>query len=301
MTATQTPATNGRTITRLKDVAVSVTDRYQLDPRTIRIQEGFNARDFTAPDNIQHIRNLADSIKVIGVLVPIIVRFENQQAWIVDGESRLRASLLAISEGLDLVSIPAIAENRGTDPRTRLLSTFTLNDDHTRKPFSMLESGRNFAQLISMGMSEKAIAEAASRSESHVRNCLSLVEAGNDVKAAVKDGTISESLAATLVRKHGSTAAAEAIEAAKDSGAKHVTKKSIEQAVPRLNRNDDPTAGAKATRRYTSQEGTTLVKAMTEIHALAGNPRLGHQNQAWDRVHTITQNVLESLGVIDAE
>jgi ParB/RepB/Spo0J family partition protein len=284
--ATQTLApVNGRTPTRLKDVAVSVTDRYQLDPRTIRIQDGFNARDFTSPDNIQHIRNLADSIKVIGVLVPIIVRFENQQAWVVDGESRLRASLLAISEGLQLVSIPAVGENRGTDPRTRLLSTFTLNDDHTRKPFSMLESGRNFAQLITMGMTEKSIAEAASRSESHVRNCLSLVEAGSDIKAAVSDGTISESLAATLVRKHGSTAASEAIGAASKNG-KRVTKKSLA-----LNHNDNPTAGASATRRFTSQEGVTLVRAMTEIHSCLAS----------GRARTIAQNVLESLGVLDAE
>ena len=45
----------------LKDFAEGRTDVYKIDPRKLRIKEGWNSRDFSDPANMEHVKTLAAS------------------------------------------------------------------------------------------------------------------------------------------------------------------------------------------------------------------------------------------------
>ena len=84
---------------------------------------------------------------MIGVKVPVLVRWTGEEAVLVDGESRLRNCLELINEGKPIKIIPVLQESLG-DPAERLLLAISAN---TGKPLSMIESGGAFKRLEASG------------------------------------------------------------------------------------------------------------------------------------------------------
>lgn len=214
--------------TRLKDISVSTRDSFMINPRTIVIDDGFNPRDYTAPENQEHIRMLADSIKAVGVKNPITVRYADGKAILVDGECRLRATLLAISEGADITAIKAIQEDKGTTAADRKLSTVILNSGKT---FNMLELGRGFAELIAFGYDEALIVKRTGHKAHLVSNALELHGASDALKALVRSGQVSATHALDELRRGGESAAVGVLTAAavvaEEVGAKRILPKHV--------------------------------------------------------------------------
>ena len=80
--------------TSLKQVGVR-RDYQMINPRLIDIEPGFNARDYTLPENRAHLDRLKLLIVAAGrVNEPITVRLnrETGRATVVDGECRLRST-----------------------------------------------------------------------------------------------------------------------------------------------------------------------------------------------------------------
>jgi hypothetical protein len=78
-------------------------DYQMIDPRLIDIEPGFNARDYTLPENRAHLDRLKLLIIEAGrVNDPICVRLnrETGRATVIDGECRLRATLELIADGV---------------------------------------------------------------------------------------------------------------------------------------------------------------------------------------------------------
>jgi hypothetical protein len=196
---------------RLKDISVSTRDSFMIDPRTIVIVDGFNARDYTTPENQEHIRSLADSIKEVGVKNPVTVRYVDGTAVLVDGECRVRATLLAISEGTDIAAIKAMAEDKGVSEADRKLSIFTMN---MGKPLTMLEQGVLFAQLIGFGWSEAQIAKRSGAKPHVVANALELNAAPEALKTMVRLGQVAPTLTLEELRRGGEVATVEMLTAA---------------------------------------------------------------------------------------
>src|SRR5208337_4667343 len=114
-----------------------------------------------------HLAELKASIRVRGVLQPLLVRYDAQQtcAVLVDGECRLRAVLELIEEGVQIDAIPVLQVQGGNETE-RLVLALTAN---TGKPLSKWEIGTAFKRLANFGWSSQKIAEQLGYSERFVK------------------------------------------------------------------------------------------------------------------------------------
>ena len=146
-------------VTRLYDLAVGRFDGIKLKPREIRVQQNFNPRDFKdVGENIEKFETLKASIKEMGVITPLLVRYEsgNKQAILVGGERRLRACLELINEfetsggeeGRNVLSVPVI-QVKGDEKRLAMIAMV----ENTHKELSPMEIGRGCQSLIDHGAS----------------------------------------------------------------------------------------------------------------------------------------------------
>lgn len=192
-------------ITRLRDLKSGVRDSIWLDPRIVVIEEGHNPRNFNLPENRAHLDALKASIKVHGTLQPLLVRFESstRQAVLVDGESRLRANLELIEEGVEIESVPTI-QVTATNEADRLILALTAN---TGKPLSQWETGMSFLKLRNFGWSDEKIAERMGQTIAFIHRSIALSDAPEEMKELLSKKAVSPALAAQLIKNHGTQAA----------------------------------------------------------------------------------------------
>lgn len=215
---------------RLKDIAASTSDTFNIDPHRIEIVPGFNARE-----DFGDLAALCDQIIEAGcVKQPLLVRLESGRVLLVHGERRLRATHMAIERGAAIPHVPCRAEPRHTTPAQRAMDQLLYNDG---KPFTMAEEARIFRELhIEHQLTERDIATKCGRSITHIRNCLALLKAPQPVLEAVREGKISSSLVVELqVETGGDPAALEekvtaAIATAEAEGKTHASRKHVDPA-----------------------------------------------------------------------
>ena len=139
-----------------------------------------------------YVREIAESIKIHGVLQPLIVRDTDKGLEIVAGCIRYKASLLA-----GLKAIPCI--NMSLDSQGA--EVVKLHENSKRVPLGHVSEGYTFLNMFeTFGMSEKDISECSGKSVSYVSQHISLVRLGNELTEAVKEGSISFSQARELMR-----------------------------------------------------------------------------------------------------
>lgn len=178
----------------------------QLKPSEIKIETGFNVRDYSLAENIEHLNNLTGSIKAQGVLQPLWVRFEaaDNSWYLVDGECRLRATLAAIKQGANIVEVPCKVVD-GLNEIDRKIQSLTANSG---KPLSKWEAGQGFKQLRGWGLTDEQIAVKVAATERFVREAIELASAPQAVKQMLSEGTVTPRLALKEVREHGTKAVA---------------------------------------------------------------------------------------------
>ncbi len=209
---------------RLKDLAVGTKDLFMLAPEIIQEEPGWNVRRAT-PDLEAHIRQLADSIREIGVQEPVTVYLKGEIPVLTNGHCRLAAVRLAISEGAEIKAIPARAEERYANDADRVLGMITRNSG---RPLAPLEQAEVLKRLLSFGWSEAEVAKKTGWSITHVKNLLLLVAAPEKVRGMVAQGTVSARHAVETLRKEGESAQgvlAQAVATAQAAGAKRATAK----------------------------------------------------------------------------
>ena len=141
------------------------------------------------------LQELAESIRHLGVLQPVVVRPAAEGAGkrfeVIAGERRLRAAALA---GLD--SIPALM--RTADEASSL--EMALAENVAREDLNGIEEAHAYAALVDeFGLTHERIGELVGRSRVAVTNVLRLLELPDDVQAMVERGEISEGHARTLL------------------------------------------------------------------------------------------------------
>lgn len=167
---------------------------YKVDPKSITIRKEFNPRQ-----DMGDLHALKDSIIENGVIVPLRLRRTDDVTELVDGERRLRATMLAIEEGHNIAAIPAIFTNRKANENDLLFDAITTN---TGKPLLPLEEADAFKRLTDAGISKCDIAKRIGRSEHHVTDRFNLVENAIDTtRDALASGKINVSLATTIAKK----------------------------------------------------------------------------------------------------
>lgn len=137
------------------------------------------------------LRELAASIRAVGVLQPIIVRKSGERYEIIAGERRFRAARLA---GLD--EIPAIV--RDWDEQKRLEAA--LIENLQRDDLNPIEEAVGVKRLMeAASLTQERVAERLGKSRPAVANLLRLLTLPEDVQKMLVDGRLSAGHARALV------------------------------------------------------------------------------------------------------
>ena len=148
----------------------------------------------------QELESLADSIRQKGVIQPLIVRRKPGRDIyeIVAGERRWRAAQLA-----QLHEVPVVVRDLSD---TEVLEVAII-ENIQREDLNAIEEALGFRQLMTrFGHTQEKLAEALSKSRSHVANLLRLLTLPTEVQDLVRDWALTAGHARALI---GSPKAAE--------------------------------------------------------------------------------------------
>ena len=261
-------------VTRLRDLKTSARDQLMIDPRIIIIDDGHNPRDYNLPENHAHLDALKRSIRENGTLVPLLVRFDpaRKAAVLVDGESRLRANLELIAEGVEIDTVPTV-QVAGGNESDRLLIAITAN---TGKPLSKWELGGAFQRLYNHGWSHEKIATKTGYKETFIVESMELADAPDEVKQLLSSQAVTPALALSELRTNGAAAvttlqaiATEHKATGKQGPAKRAKSKTLPPAKPQTA--NDPAPAARTKPAPKSQAAlcpevmTALVDLMSDV------------------------------------
>jgi ParB family chromosome partitioning protein len=139
------------------------------------------------------LQQLADSIRVHGIIQPLVVRRaeERDRYTLIAGERRWRAARLA-----NLTVVPVVVKEAAPQAMLEL----ALVENVVRADLSPLEEAVAYRQLIDeFGLTQASVAERVGRSRVSVTNTLRLLTAPEPVQAALQEGRITEGHARALL------------------------------------------------------------------------------------------------------
>jgi ParB family transcriptional regulator, chromosome partitioning protein len=125
---------------------------------------------------------LAESIRVHGVLQPVVVRRAGDRYELVVGERRWRASKQA-----GLASIPAVVLE--IDPRDRL--EVALVENVQRRDLNPIELAVAFRALAETGATQEEIGQRVGLDRSSIANHLRLLELSREIQTDVEAGRVT--------------------------------------------------------------------------------------------------------------
>lgn len=138
------------------------------------------------------LQELAASIRIVGLLQPIVVREIRSGVYeLIMGERRLRASKLA-----EVEKIPAIVRDTGDDDMLR----DALMENLHRQQLNPLEEAAAYQQLLDdFGATHEVLATRIGRSRPHITNTLRLLNLPPAVQRRVAAGVLSAGHARALL------------------------------------------------------------------------------------------------------
>jgi len=148
------------------------------------------------------LRSLADSIRMYGLLQPLVVTRKEVQTpdgglvteyELISGERRLRASKL-----IGLSQVPAIIRADSDDARVKL--ELAIIENLQREDLNPVDRARSFQQLVNdFDMKHIEVARKIGKSREYVSNSLRLLMLPSDILDALSAGKISEGHARPLM------------------------------------------------------------------------------------------------------
>ena len=134
--------------------------------------------------DMEAIEELSESIKVYGVIQPIIVNKKDGYYEIVAGERRWRASKKA-----GLTEIPCIIRNDDE----RKSKEIALIENIQREDLNPIEKARGFKELINeYGLKQQELADMMGMNRSTITNCLRILNLDNRVIDLASEGKLTE-------------------------------------------------------------------------------------------------------------
>ena len=131
----------------------------------------------------ESLHDLCESIKVQGVIEPILTRMRDGKYELVAGERRLRAAKMA-----GLAAIPAIVKDF-TDQQSLELS---LIENLQREDLNPMDEAEGYARLNSeFGLTQETVAKRVGKDRSTVANMIRLLALPKQVKESLRKGEIT--------------------------------------------------------------------------------------------------------------
>jgi len=143
------------------------------------------------------LRDLASSIKEMGVIEPLIARRTPTGIELIAGERRLRAARLA-----GLKEVPVIIRE-ATDRECLLLA---IIENIQREGLNPIEEADGYKSLMALGLTQDDVAKEVGRERATVANYLRLLKLPPEVKDELVKGTISMGHARAILSLAGHAA-----------------------------------------------------------------------------------------------
>ncbi len=141
--------------------------------------------------NEDEIEGLAESIRSVGLIQPIVVRREGEGYYVVAGERRLRASKLA---GLQKIRSIVIRANEEEN------LTLALIENIQRTDLDPIEEAKAYRLLISrFRLKQQDVAQRVGKDRATVANLMRLLSLPEQMQRAVSEGRISVGHAKVLL------------------------------------------------------------------------------------------------------
>lgn len=142
--------------------------------------------------DITSVSDLADSIKKIGLLQPLLVRKFGESSYeLVSGERRLKAAEIAGLETIDVIVM-----NISDDDS----AVFALAENFQRKGINFFECSSAYYHLIfDHNISRENLSKMLGVSEKHISYMLSLYKLSSAVKSIIVENGLSEEYAKVLL------------------------------------------------------------------------------------------------------
>ena len=129
------------------------------------------------------LSELAESIKVHGLISPILVRKFNTKYEIIAGERRFHACRLA-----GMKNVPVIVKEVSDDNSFKL----SLIENLQREDLNPMEESEAYYTLKEQfGLTHQVIAESVMKDRSTITNALRLISLPEDMKSALREGSIT--------------------------------------------------------------------------------------------------------------
>lgn len=131
----------------------------------------------------EKLSELAQSIKLHGLISPILVRKFDSRYEIIAGERRFHACRLA-----GLTQVPVIVKDASDDDSFKL----SLIENIQREDLNPMEESEAYATLKEhFGLTHQEIAESVMKDRSTITNALRLLSLPEEMKAALRDGSLT--------------------------------------------------------------------------------------------------------------
>ncbi|EHK2486513.1 ParB/RepB/Spo0J family partition protein [Listeria monocytogenes] len=172
------------------------------------------------------INELRDSIKIHGVLQPIILRNTDKGYEIVVGERRYRAAKEA-----KLKEIPAVVRDLTEEEMMEL----SVIENLQREDLSPLEEAESYQFLMKkLGLTQAKLAERVGKSRPYIANFVRLLTLPEEVQVILRDGSLSAGHGRVLL---GLKLKKNIVPTAKKAVAQGLTVRQLEDVVNNLNEN----------------------------------------------------------------
>lgn len=159
------------------EIEISLIDRNEEQPRKTFNEKALN--------------ELASSIKVHGIIQPLVLQKTGERYMIIAGERRFRAAKIA-----GLKTVPAVIRNF-TDREIREIS---IIENLQREDLNPIESAKAIKELMDRyNLKQETIADRIGKSRPAVANTLRLLTLDERVIEMIRTGKLSASHARTLV------------------------------------------------------------------------------------------------------
>ena len=159
------------------EIAIELIDRTTLQPRSV-FDDG-------------KLDELAKSIRVNGVVQPVLLRRKGNRFELIAGERRWRAAAIA-----GLIKIPAVVRNVSDDKVLEI----ALIENIQREDLNPIEEAKAYKKLIeTLGLTQETVGERVGRDRSYVTNYLRLLRLPEDLQELLQVGRISTGHARALL------------------------------------------------------------------------------------------------------
>jgi ParB family chromosome partitioning protein len=202
----------------------------------------------------ENLEELAQSIRINGVVQPIVVRRVGERYEIVAGERRWRASQRA-----ELRRIPAVIRDVSDEKMLEL----ALVENIQRQELNPIEEAKAFRKLIDqLGFTQEVVADRVGKSRNVVATAIRLLQLSDEIQRSIEEGRLSAGHGRALLTADNPRIQREVANSVIDFG---LSVRETEKAIKRLKRQPPPTAGS-ATRAADPNVRAAETKLMRSLN-----------------------------------